>query len=498
MHFKQGLGLSAGSCLHVLFVLSYPEKRNQERTVSKKIESFWDKDVQLHYDVRVAVGLIGGQTLEQSLNEMRSIRRYCRLPFPDKPGSYYLHRYAEYIRKKINDNQKDNNTDYIHPDCVAMADAPHGRILVETLMGIKKIIASVIQRDFDRDPVLFHTALERALKSTHGEYLAKRSLSSIIKMQTFKIKDADAGFALTTKKGSSELEAVSLYNQSGIPGLGTKLMIAAMEFHPRTLECFGPYLNDYYASHRFEVYKKIENVKMRNGTFQSVYCMKPNSNLYRDDIEKIRLQNIPKEQRTFELCYNAVKIDKMQLKFVPENHKTEELIKTIRHHNGILKYTPFALKTYENCLDAVTRNACNIKYVPRKFKTVELCLAAIQNNANVYLKHIPKRIVSYQSAVTINSWVFIDIPDELKTEEMCWKAVKDNKYLFQYVPQSLMTKELWMYAIEDYEQNINYLPEHIIKEYDLLHSYVKNGELHSLVLGEYPDDRKNQQIPRKS
>ena len=443
--------------------------------MQNRLESFWDKDVQLYYDVCVAVGLIGGQFLQDSLLEMRSIRRYCKLPFPDKPMNYYLHRYAEYIRKRM----KKNN--FIHPDCISLALSSHGRILTETLIDAKKIITSVIQRDFDRDPMLFYKSLKKSIEAPHGEYLTKRSLSAISKMQTFKLKGTDAGFALTTKRGSSELEVAYLFNQSGIPGLGAKLMTAAIELGPKTLDCFGPYLNDYYTSYGFEVIKETENVKMRNGTFQTIYYMKSNRKLHVKNIKPIRLLDIPKDQRTFELCYKAVEIDKMQLKYVPEKHKTEELIKTIRHYNGILKFTPFVLKTYENCLDAVTRNPINIKHVPRKYKTTELCSKSLEwGHVEVSLKHIPKVImekISYCSAVSINPYIFLYIPDELKTEEICWAAIKYSKYLFRYIPQNLITKELWMYAIDNYDENINYLPRCIIKEFNLLHSCVRNGEI---------------------
>ena len=210
------------------------------------IESFWEKDVQLHYDVRVAVGLIGGQALKKSLGEMESIRQYCKLPASDKPANYYIARYAEYSKKKDG---------------------------AENLLDAKNIIASVIEGDFIRDPEVFYVSLQKAIKADHGEYLAIRTISALRNMQVFKARGVDAGFALTSKKGSAELEIVSLFNQSRIPGLGTKLTIAAIELGGRSLECFGPYLNDYYGSHGFKPHKKINSVKMRNGSYQTLYRM---------------------------------------------------------------------------------------------------------------------------------------------------------------------------------------------------------------------------------
>jgi len=222
---------------------------------SKQVESFWDKDLQLHYDVCVGIGLIGGQNLEDALLDAESVRLYSKLPAKDKSESYYLSRHEEYLENKVKNG-------------ILYKEA------LENKINKKSIVSSIIQNEFNKDPEEFYKSLQIAIKAVYGEYLAPRSLSTVCKMLTFKVKNVNAGFALIKMKEKQGFEIVSGHNQSGIPGLGTKLMITAISLGGKYLECFGPYLNDYYGSYRFEVYEEIQNVKMPNKEIQTLYRMK--------------------------------------------------------------------------------------------------------------------------------------------------------------------------------------------------------------------------------
>jgi hypothetical protein len=216
--------------------------------MNKSVEPFEDKDLQLHYDVCVGIGLLGGQTLDNALVDAETVRLYSKLPVQNKYENYYLNRYIEY-----------------------------SGLGTEKGVIAKKTIASVIQHDFDNSPESFFSSLQVAMKAVHGEYLAPRSLAALCKIQTFKVKGVNAGFALTGIEGRTGLEIVSVHNQSGIPGLGTRLMIAAISLKGNYLECFGPYLNGYYGSYQFKSYKEIPEVKMANGRIQTIYRMKLNN-----------------------------------------------------------------------------------------------------------------------------------------------------------------------------------------------------------------------------
>lgn len=339
----------------------------------KPVESFWEKDVKLHYDVCVAIGILGGQTTEEALLDSESVRQYSNLSLYCRNERYYLKQYAKYIGEQ--------------KEIVPASPLFNADSRIKT----NNIIDSILRKDFDQDPEAFYKSLQVAIKSEYGEYLVPRKLSTLKKMLTFKVKGVNAGIALVKIKNSSELEMVSLHNQSGIPGLGTKLMLAAIDLGGKYLECFGPYLNEYYESYRFEEYSRLFNVRMHNGEYRDLYYMELKKDKYpsRNTADS---HKTPRLEGNFESYQEAVKRNKMSLRYIPEKYKTEELFKVIKHYNGILKFTPHKLKTYENCLDAVTRNRFDLQYVPRKYKVPELCLAAIEMGGKNCLRYIPKKI----------------------------------------------------------------------------------------------------------
>ena len=107
----------------------------------------------------------------------------------------------------------------------------------------------------------------------------------------------------------------------------------------------------------------------------------------------ILLNSLPKEERTYEICYKTIKSSKMELKYVPYKYRTNDLIKLMEHFNGVMKFIPYELKTYEMCLDAVRRNEHDLQYVPRKFKTKELCVNAVLHSKYA-LRYVPKKILT--------------------------------------------------------------------------------------------------------
>jgi hypothetical protein len=118
----------------------------------------------------------------------------------------------------------------------------------------------------------------------------------------------------------------------------------------------------------------------------------------------ILLNSLPKEERTYGICYETIKLNKMELRNVPYKHKTKDLLELMKHFNGVIKFIPHELKTFEICLDAVRRNCYDLQYVPRKYKTTELCMNAVLNNRwpRRALKYVPKKIISREFFELIN------------------------------------------------------------------------------------------------
>jgi hypothetical protein len=173
--------------------------------------------------------------------------------------------------------QEATELDFKYTDYVLLADALLDISLKEVdIHGRQDIIDSIRAKDFDTRPEAFKESLDIACKSIHGEYLVPRSLSSLKKMKTFKVKDLNVGFALSQMKGASGFcEIVALYNASKYARLGMHLLLAAEELGGKYLECFGDVLNGkLYMAYGFETYKTFPNIKMRNGKIENLYFMK--------------------------------------------------------------------------------------------------------------------------------------------------------------------------------------------------------------------------------
>lgn len=170
-----------------------------------------------------------------------------------------------------------NKLDYAYTDYVLLTHALMDSHIREVAITSRPdIIRSIQTKDFDTDTAAFKESLDKACDAVHGEYLARRSLSSLRKIKTFKVKGIDAGFGLAPMKGASGYpEIVALHNASRFARLGMYLLPAAEEMGGMYLECFGEYLAPkLYAGYGFEIYRAIENVKMSNGRRENLYYMK--------------------------------------------------------------------------------------------------------------------------------------------------------------------------------------------------------------------------------
>jgi hypothetical protein len=152
---------------------------------------------------------------------------------------------------------------------VLLSYAFSGRRVSET--DTQELLRGIFLGDFDNDSVHFKESLDFAITQLHGEYLSKRSLASLNKMKTFKVKGSYAGFALNSKKGMPPYsKIVSLHNQSGVKKIGERLMEQAIKNGGKYLECFGSYIRTFY-SLNFEVYKTVDGIQ---GHPETLYFMK--------------------------------------------------------------------------------------------------------------------------------------------------------------------------------------------------------------------------------
>jgi hypothetical protein len=162
-------------------------------------------------------------------------------------------------------------------DCLLLSDALYDNVVREGDEGtdVKRVIKSIQEEDFDRDTKAFEDSLNYAIKQIHGEYLSKRSFSSLQKCETYKVKGINAGFALSRMRGAPGLcEIVAVHNASPISRLGVYLMpVATRSMGGKYLECFGENLRGMYMAYGFEPYRQVDNVRF-HGRLETVYFMK--------------------------------------------------------------------------------------------------------------------------------------------------------------------------------------------------------------------------------
>ena len=138
------------------------------------------------------------------------------------------------------------------------------------------ILKSIQSLYFNTEPVYFQKSLNKAVKGIRGAYLAKRKLSSLKKMKVFKVKDIDAGFALCSREGLPDFsEIIAVHNASDVSNIGQALMIAAVFLGGKYLECAGDFISKtLYKTTGFETYREIPNIRLRDGTIETIYFMK--------------------------------------------------------------------------------------------------------------------------------------------------------------------------------------------------------------------------------
>lgn len=86
---------------------------------------------------------------------------------------------------------------------------------------------------------------------------------------------------------------------------------------------------------------------------------------------------IPKEERTSNLCYAAVKRSGMALRFVPKELRTPEMYnEAVKQNCWALKYVPEDKRTPEMYLEAVKQDGRVLRLISEKEYTDKILLAA--------------------------------------------------------------------------------------------------------------------------
>ena len=73
---------------------------------------------------------------------------------------------------------------------------------------------------------------------------------------------------------------------------------------------------------------------------------------------------------------------------------------------------------------------------------------------------VPRWLIEIPEAVTMYPLLLEDVPDHLKTQEMCDDAVSKGPYNLKNVPGHLKTEKMCKKAVEDESETLEYVPNY--------------------------------------
>ena len=183
------------------------------------------------------------------------------------------------------------------------------------------------------------------------------------------------------------------------------------------------------------------------------------------------LKYIPKDKITKEMSEIAANHSAYALEYMPDTLKTSELcLQSVKRKGHVLEYVPEALRTAEICLAAVQDNGHALQYVPTPLRTKELCEAALHGKSQgsrLAFADIPDQLKTPEmclEAVTKWGYGLAHVPRAYRTAEICLAAVKNQSGALEYVPKDLITLEMCVIASKDRAFCIEYVPEHLVNE----------------------------------
>jgi hypothetical protein len=96
----------------------------------------------------------------------------------------------------------------------------------------------------------------------------------------------------------------------------------------------------------------------------------------------------------------------------------------------------------EKIFELVKKEGLALEDVPEKLKTYDVCLAAVRNSGWV-LGYVPEKHKTAElclEAVRQNGVALVDVPEEQKTAELCFEAVRQNDGALPFVPEKLQSQ----------------------------------------------------------
>ena len=117
------------------------------------------------------------------------------------------------------------------------------------------VIEKIEGNDFNNDPKEFLLSM---LKSNRTEMLSEYTIDELKDMELYKLDGYDIGYALKRHDNDIEEynEIVSVFNNSGIKGIGDYLIKSAISNGGCYLDHYDGFLSQFYSKHGFEEYER--------------------------------------------------------------------------------------------------------------------------------------------------------------------------------------------------------------------------------------------------
>lgn len=168
----------------------------------------------------------------------------------------------------------------------------------------------------------------------------------------------------------------------------------------------------------------------------------------------LALESVPPELKTLDICLLALELKPMALAFVPDELKTRDLCMwCVSRAGDALAHVPDSIKDEEFCIEAVLANDDALPHVPLDRRTIELTMTYASSKVdNLFGCMPPEMVTARMCRLLVNKDLRLleFVPEEYKTEEMCFTAVEEHPYLITCVPHHLASQRI-LRAVAEYE-----------------------------------------------
>ena len=145
-----------------------------------------------------------------------------------------------------------------------------------------------------------------------------------------------------------------------------------------------------------------------------------------------------KSTLTYNLCKRAVELKWKNLKYVPQEHISQEL-----------------------CEVAFNKKWNAFKFFPDKYKTPKICAAVLEKDVS-YIKYCPLTIITvemYEKCLREQGRLLRYVPEELRSKALCLLAIEEDYTALDYTPEKLLSDEFYVKCLKVNCATIAYVPD---------------------------------------